>query len=119
MSNPTRGTLHLSNGMVIDDCNPAFLFSEDSRYLAVPHWHLAGGLFRRQRLLVVDLALRQCFISRQSWWLVQPESFSCNGLATTANPTSRRPRAFTLPIPEALDFAFRPWHPPDNRLRQQ
>jgi hypothetical protein len=32
MSNPTVGTLRLSSGLQLDRCNPAFLWSDDSRY---------------------------------------------------------------------------------------
>jgi hypothetical protein len=44
MGNPTIGTLNLSNGIGIANCNPSFVWSEDSRYLAVPPFRLVLGL---------------------------------------------------------------------------
>ena len=34
MSNPTAGLLELSTGMTVPNCNPGFVWSDDSRYLA-------------------------------------------------------------------------------------
>jgi hypothetical protein len=108
MSNPTRGTLRLSSGLAIDNCNPAFLFSADSRYLAVPRWHVVLGLFRRQHLLVVHLETHRCYRSRQGWWLLQPEHFSSSSLRLVANPTNSRPQVLDLAWPDALETHFRP-----------
>ena len=54
MGGPTAGQLRLSNGIELDSCNPSIVWSEDSRYLAVPQWS-AG---RTQRLVVIDVPQR-------------------------------------------------------------
>src|SRR5215217_5675959 len=64
MSNPTVGTLTTSNGLELPHCNPAFIWSDDSRYLAVPQWHRRFGLFLRQRLAIVDVVARTVYVSR-------------------------------------------------------
>ena len=38
MGNPTCGTLRLSTGLELERCNPSFIWSDDSRYLAVPRY---------------------------------------------------------------------------------
>jgi hypothetical protein len=52
MGNPTFGTLRLSVGLELERCNPSFIWSEDSRYLAVPRYIYRLGLFRRQRMII-------------------------------------------------------------------
>ena len=63
MSNPTRGTLTLSTGLRLDSCNPSFVWSDDSRYLAVPWYFVRLGIFRRQRIAIVDVSSRRVFVS--------------------------------------------------------
>jgi hypothetical protein len=75
MSNPTVGILRTSDGLVLPKCNPAFVWSNDSRYLAVPQWHRCFALFLRQRLVVVDVENRAVFASRFTAWLLQPKTF--------------------------------------------
>lgn len=47
---PTEGTLKLTGGTNIEGCNPSMAWSDDSQYLALPHWTLE----RMQRLLVIS-----------------------------------------------------------------
>ena len=51
MGAPTYGILNISNGMFYQSCNPSIVWSDDSRYLAVPQWTRE----RDQRLLVISL----------------------------------------------------------------
>lgn len=77
MSNPTAGTLRVSDGLELPKCSPAFLWSDDSRYLAVPQWEKCG-LFRkglRQRLVIVDVEHRTLYTSRFAGWLLLPGPF--------------------------------------------
>jgi hypothetical protein len=48
---PTYGVVTLSNGMTFDGCNASFVWSTDSKYLAVPQW----THYREQRLLVINV----------------------------------------------------------------
>ncbi len=48
---PTHGTLVLSNGLTFEGCNPSAVWSDDSKFLAVPQWTRA----RRQRLMVISI----------------------------------------------------------------
>ena len=63
MGNPKIGTLKLSSGLSIPNCNPSFVWSDDSRYLAVPHYFMWCILFRRQRILVIDVEERRVYAS--------------------------------------------------------
>lgn len=120
MGNPTYGTLQLSAGLQLEFCNPSFLWSTDSRYLAVPQFFARFGAFRRQRLLVIDVQGRSVFASRDFAFYFQPKSFSNGRLVVTKNPFSR-PREVTWQIPAELGRRFTPvevgWSdaPPSDR----
>jgi hypothetical protein len=101
MSNPTSGTLRLSTGLELDRCNPSFIWSDDSRYLAVPRYFVRLGLFRRQRMVVIDTAERKAFASPQTGFYHQPESFSDGLLVVTKEPTRRATR-ISWRVPEEL-----------------
>jgi hypothetical protein len=75
MSNPTVGTLRTSGGLELTNCNPAFIWSDDSRYLAVPRWCRRFGLFVRQQLAIVEVRARVVFLSRFTHWLLLPTRF--------------------------------------------
>jgi hypothetical protein len=102
MSNPTSGMLCISSGPHIERCNPSFIWSDDSRYLAVPQFF---GFFSRQRLLIVALEEKRVFASNERVWYFQPESFSRGQLLVTINPT-RSARVMTFNIPSELSARF-------------
>jgi len=102
MSNPTSGLLQLSTGVMISDCNPSFIWSDDSRYPAVPRWALRAGVLRGQRLLVVEPAKNQVFESSWFWGFLQPESFAKGQLVVVRNPTRPRPQRLSWAIPAGL-----------------
>jgi len=101
MGNPTRGTLVLSTGLRLDGCNPSFVWSDDSRYLAVPRYVAYLGLFRRQRMAIVDVLTERVFLSAETTVCFQPESFSEGVLIATREPT-RRPSQVSWRIPDEL-----------------
>jgi hypothetical protein len=51
MGGPASGTLILSNGFTVDSCGTLMIWSDDSKYLAVPQWTRD----RRQLLLVISV----------------------------------------------------------------
>ncbi len=101
MGNPTVGTLRLSSGLRLDRCNPAFLWSDDSRYLAVPRYYMRFGLFRRQRIAVVDTLARRIAESSETAWYFQPESFM-HGLLTVVKEPTRSARRLSWRLSEDL-----------------
>lgn len=107
MSNPTVGTLRMSNGLEILDCNPAFLWSSDSRYLAVPQWIHRFGLFLRQRLLMVDVDSNSEWASRFTHWLLEPRGFADSRLeiwvSSSFRITWQRKKPIVLVLPYALE----------------
>ncbi len=108
MGNPTSGILCLSMGLHIERCNPSFLWSEDSRYLAVPQFFHRLGL-QRQRLLIVAIQERRVLASTESATYFQPESFAESQLVVTKNPF-RSPRQLQFAIPDDLGSRFKPMH---------
>ena len=106
MSNPTRGTLLVSPSesddsrplLTLDGCNPSFLWSDDSRYLAVPRYHLRWKLFRRQRLVVIDVEDHQLFETAAATYYFQPESFQAGTLVAALNPhAENKQRSWRVP----------------------
>jgi hypothetical protein len=75
MSNPTVGTLRTSDGLELQKCSPAFIWSDDSKYLAVPQWNRCLAFLLRQRLVIVDIEHRAAYASRFTHWLLQPKTF--------------------------------------------
>ena len=75
MSNPTVGTLRTSDGLELPNCSPAFIWSDDSQYVAVPQWCWRFGLFRRQRPAIIALADRAVYVSKFTTYLMQPATF--------------------------------------------
>ena len=108
MSNPTYGTLCLSAGLHLEKCNPSFLWSADSRYLAVPQFFMRFGLFRCQHLLVVDVKERRVSQSTDKAYYFQPESFDNGTLVVTKNP-SRKPTVISWRIPNEIPGRFTPY----------
>lgn len=106
MGNPTYGTLRLSNGLQIQRCNPSFVWSDDSMYLAVPRFYDRFGLFRRQHVLVVSIQSGLIFRSLESTYYFQPESFVCGSLRVKMNPFRRPAAEIVWQIPADLSSRF-------------
>lgn len=83
MGNATSGMLCVTGGPHIERCNPSFLWSEDSNYLAVPQYH---GFWGRQRLLILVFHDKCVFASKQRDSYFQPESFSGEKLVVRISP---------------------------------
>lgn len=96
----------LRHGPHFERCNPSFLWSEDSRYLAVPQYH---GFFGRQRLLILAFEEKRIFASKQREWYFQPEWFSGQELVVKINPF-KSDRMVTFRIPSELSTRFNPLH---------
>jgi hypothetical protein len=104
MGNPTSGTLCVSNGLHVDRCNPSFVWSDDSKFLAVPQY-FNTFVVRRQRLLVISFEQRCVYASRTSAWYFQPESFTAGCLVASVNP-SRGNRRVEFQVPGEFPRAF-------------
>jgi hypothetical protein len=103
MGNPTIGTLEVSDGLRLKHCNPAILWSSDSRYLAVPQYRLIAGLQLRQRLVVVDHVEKRVHGSKALGWYIQPIEFGPDALIVEINPHARCVRR-SFVIPSDLRF---------------
>jgi hypothetical protein len=102
MSNPTCGALTLSTGLRLDHCNPSFIWSDDSRFLAVPRYFVRFGLFRRQRMVIIDPVERNAGASPETSYYFQPESFSDGLLVAIKEPHATAKRV-SWRIPEDLE----------------
>jgi hypothetical protein len=112
MGNPTFGTLCVSNGLHISDCSPAFVWSDDSQFLAVPQFYRSLGFFVRQRLLVIYFRQHRVFASRMTCYYFQAETFTGGTLDAAVNPfSSKRKVEFRIPadIERAFKMIYVPW----------
>ena len=114
MGNPTFGLLCVTGGPHLERCNPSFVWSDDSRYLAVPQFHRFVG---RQRLLIIAFAEKRVFASKERTWYFQPESFTGGQLVVTIEPF-RSARSETFQIPSELATRFTPLQWRDARWPQ-
>lgn len=104
MGNPWFGELRLSDGLSVEDCSPSFVWSDDSRYLAVPQIARASGFFGHSisvRLLVIDTRDRMIFRSRRFKAWLQPMAFSSGQLVVRIHAADKSDRT-TWSIPGAL-----------------
>jgi hypothetical protein len=93
MGAPCSGTLKLSNGQTTDNCSPSIVWSEDSRYLAVPQWTKD----RMQRLVIIDVVGKQRRVAPGEYRVLALESFSGGVVKGIDSPIHEpRPLAFDV-----------------------
>ena len=87
MGNPTYGNLIFSNGLNINLCNPSFIWSDNSKYLAVAQYstNWLGGI-GKQKLLIIDINKQQVWQLPKLAYYIQPETFKNEELTITLNP---------------------------------
>jgi hypothetical protein len=88
MGNPTIGTLQVHGVCEIPRCNPAIMWSQDSRYLAVPKWHRKFGLLLSQRIVILDFASKELLTSKFTRWLFIPKMFQHGRLELTISSSA-------------------------------
>ena len=98
MGNPTLGTLVLSNGLKVEKCNPSFVWSDDSKFLAVAqytsNWFGGSG---KQKLLIINVLNNSAWRSPKLAYYIQPESFKNGVVSVTISPFHKpQSRQFSL-----------------------
>lgn len=94
MGAPTSGTLRFPSGKIIEGCNPSMVWSDDSRYVAVPQW---SGRDAHQRLLVVDVASGQTWRSSARFRVLELHSFA-SGIITAVDSPVGDARKVRIPF---------------------
>ena len=79
---PTLGTLEISSGISVPDCNPSFVWSDDSCSLAVPQW--TEGMM--QRVLVIRIADGSIRAAAGLFNVLRLESFQNNVIRGVDSP---------------------------------
>ncbi len=108
MGNPTLGTLELSDGLVMLRCSPSFLWSDCSRYLAVPQYQSRLGLFFSMRMAIIDCDAHTVWFSQRLRAWLQPESFS-DGALLASRHFRQQGRYERWKVPTC--FIGKPLHP--------
>lgn len=90
MGNPTVGTLVTSTGLQIGHCNPSFIWSDDSKYIAVPQYSYSRFLgVGKQRLLIIDFESNTNLLSPKLAHYIQPETFKHGIISIITDPFKR------------------------------
>jgi tetratricopeptide (TPR) repeat protein len=97
MGGPTSGTLEISNGISVKNCNPSLLWSSDSRYLAVPQWTQT----MKQRLLIIYMADRSIHTAPGTYRILRLESFE-NGVVRGIDSPEYQPQPFEVRVDKVL-----------------
>ncbi len=97
MSGPTSGKLFIGDIFRIEKCSPTFVWSNDSRYLAVPQW--CGFLRKREHLLILDLEDKKIYVSRKKYRLLILNSFVDGIISLTESPLWR-PKEIRISLDE-------------------
>ena len=90
---PTTGTLVLSNGLTFEGCNPSAVWSEDSKFLAVPQWTTVP----HQRLLVISIERKTVGYPRELFSLLELHSFSGGRIKGVDSP-AYKPREIEVDL---------------------
>ena len=85
---PTYGVVTLSNGVTFDSCNASFVWSQDSKYLAVPQW----THYREQRLLVINAELRTFQLLSEVFQVLELHSFTAGVVEGIDSPVYKPKR---------------------------
>jgi len=67
---PTSGRLVLSTGLQLEGCSTSMVWSEDSRFLAVPRWKWTG-----QSLLIIDTVRGEVRVAPGTFSVLQLSAF--------------------------------------------
>lgn len=109
MGNPRLGILETSERLSLPRCNPAFLWSDCSRYLAVPQFGRRLGIFFAVRMLIVDFDARIVWRAQPVRVWLQPESFE-NGMLVASRHFRQRGTRIAWQLPLCFDgMARRPF----------
>jgi len=83
---PTSGRLVLSTGIQIENCSPSMVWSEDSRFLAVPRWQWTG-----QSLLLIDTVRGEVRVAPGTFRVLQLSAFR-GGIVEGIDSPIHKPR---------------------------
>ena len=92
---PTYGVVTLSNGMTFDSCNPSFVWSTDSKYLAVPQW----THYREQRLLVINAVQGTFELLPEVFQVLELHTFTCGVVEGIDSPVYKPRRVSIVALP--------------------
>ena len=92
---PTIGILKLSNGLTFESCNPSAVWSDDSKFLAVPQWTAV----QRQRILVISIERATDGYTADIFSLLELHSFSAGKIIGIDSP-GYKPREIEIDLSE-------------------
>jgi hypothetical protein len=92
MGAPTSGELKVSNGQYAESCNPSMVWSDDSRFLAVPQW-----FDRMQRLVILDTDFKKRAFAPETYRVLELHSFDM-GIVEGVDSPVHQPRRVAFDI---------------------
>jgi hypothetical protein len=97
MGAPTSGRLVVCTGLSLESCNPSMVWSDDSRYLAVPRWTPTQA----QQLVIVDVVQAVVRVAPGRYSVLQLESFE-GGVVHGVNSPIHQPRIVSVAVARML-----------------
>ena len=98
MGGPLIGKLKTSNGLSFSSCGTSFVWSKDSKYLAVPFWDER----RRQKLGLINVATGEVVKSGRTFSVIELSSFE-EGVVAGVDSPIHSPRKFTWDVNDVLN----------------
>lgn len=92
---PTYGTLKLSNGLTFKGCNPSAVWSDDSKFLAIPQWTAV----QRQQILVISVEQASVGYAPDIFSVLELHSFSRGKIKGIDSPIYK-PREIEIDLSE-------------------
>lgn len=87
MSNPTSGLLCVTGGPHMERCSPSFVWSDDSRYLAVPQY---SPFLQHARLLIISFEEKSVFASKSECGTFSRNHFHPGGFSSRLPHTGQQ-----------------------------
>jgi hypothetical protein len=87
---PTSGRLVLSTGIQLEQCSPSMVWSEDSRFLAVPRW-----TWRGQNLVIIDTVRGDVRLAPGTFRVLQLSAFR-DGIVEGIDSPIHKPKQVRL-----------------------
>jgi hypothetical protein len=91
MGAPTSGLLKITTGFELDHCNPSMVWSDNSKYLAVPQWTKN----HQQRLVLISVENSKVAYSPKKYKVLQLHNFS-NGIVKGIDSPIHEPKPFEI-----------------------
>jgi hypothetical protein len=98
MGAPMWGKLKISSGLELDRCNPSIVWSDDSKYLAIPAWTSR----RNQNLVIVEVESGTIYRTKEEFRVLELKSFK-DGIIEGVDSPLYQPKEIRISLLDILN----------------